>query len=746
MSGLVNILQVFLLIGILYYLFIGLAFIGVIVGIVFLINHLVNKHRAPKQNQTNVAPNASAAPAVAPQNSSAMPTTQPTPNTTPTRAAPKKTDPYAKYNILLICGSVFLVFAIVSFMNTVDDSLVAPSVIVLTLLFYVLGLVIYKLVDYLKPVGLTFIYTATAVFPFWVIALCSCGMDTQSAWISCSIFSFVAFTGTSLLTKTKILPVLSYLWLPVIAWTCTPSWNTALQNYWIYLAPTIMSFVPVLLYCFRPTWLPKNFRPATKIAAFGLFPLLFLWSLALYVMPNVAVTAPILRTLMALSTVVYALIFWSKERSHAWLIACRIAIQCLLCACIADIINFSIFSPTRSTILSTAHTSREYHWLNLTSDDTKLIICIVWIISCLAQALLSIFAIEKSKKNAKIEHIAEIVSLVGLFITPALIMDNSNDISIGAISLIVDLILVALGVTYTKLNKNIFWGVATLVGAALIPSALATGLIGNWSNVGNLFYFTFYGAFVLLAYNYLGKKQPEETKVLTVLALTLASIVVLASASVLNYPELGWLIVSLFLAGFGYLRKSTNLMEASIYGGALCVFSLIGTIMDTTASSSYLNELSFRRRVTILDAVRCYVIPIALLGVSYWRERGIAESSRWRFILGYIILSISLIMLGMGGNSEWLLLSAMTQAGFLVYAATTGRDWLIWSSIIIIVGNMLTITGVYTWMGFAIVGIALIAVVIWQMSKQNKPKQSAELERTERKPEEAKEDPKDSEK
>ena len=718
---------------------VSLSTIAIVIGIICTIVHLARKHSS-EQNQIGANPqNAGGVATVAPQNSnmapvaqtnvaSTAPTMQATPNAVPVATVPKKMNPYTKYNILLICGSVFIVFAIVSFMNTVDSTLVAPTVIALTLLFYALGVAIYKTIDYLKPVGLTFIYTATAVFPFWVIALCSCGIDVQSAWIICSIISFAAFTGTAILTRTKILPFLSYLWLLVIAWACTPSGNSTLRNYWIYLVPIVMSFVPILLYYLRPTWLPRNFRLATKVSAFGLYPILFFWSLSLYFLPNAAISMPILRTLIALSAVIYALVFWSKECKHGWLMACRFTMQGLLCACVADIINFSIFDEFSTTA---PIYNNGYNWLNLTSDSAKFIICTVWVVSCLAQALVSLYSSKKSKRIAKIEQAAEIIALIGIFITPALLASCNNKTGIGIVSLIVDLALVALGIAYTKFNKNILWGIATLIGAALIPSALSTGLIDTWSNQENLLYYALYGALTLLAYSYLYKRQPKETEALTVISLIVASLIVLICACDLGYPELGWLIISLFLAGFGYLRKSPNLLEASIYGASLCLYSLIGTLMDTTASPDYYERLSYSRRVTALDAVRCYIIPAALLGVSYWRERNIkTDSSRWRLILGYIILSLSLIVLGTGGNSEWLLLSAVTQVGFLVFAAMTSRDWLIWSSIIIIVINMLTVTGSFTWMGFAVIGIALIGIVIWQMSKQNKAKRSEELERS----------------
>ncbi|MDO4220064.1 MAG: hypothetical protein Q4D22_02435 [Candidatus Saccharibacteria bacterium] len=705
---------------------------GIIAVIIILVVHHDNKRRAAQLTNIPAATSGSSVPAT---------TTPPTP-----AKLPKQKNPYALLNVLLICGSFFLVCAMISFMENTNNKLVAPTAITLTLIFYIIGAVIYKLVDYLKPVGLAFAYTATAVFPFWVISFITFGIDTQLSWILTSTISMIAFVITSLIFKSKVLPFFAYFWALVTAWACTPIGNETATIWWAFAAPGVLSFIPLLIYRGRPAWLPVNFRKATLVAAYILLPFVFMGSLILFVVPDIAIEAPFLRTFMSLLAIIYALLFWTNNHKYGWFIVGRFAVQILLFACVADSLNYSLFERLFDSAYSEKHLV------------AALSAVIVWAISFLAQALAALFLPKKNEEIRKAEHLVEVLSLIGIFITPIFTAGFDTEMS-AVVQLVVFSILAVLGVAYSAIHKNILWSIATLVSLALIPLVISEGFDGiTWSSWINIIYFTVYGLLILLGYKLTGKQQPNAMP-LAIVGLCFTALVLFISAIDVGYVEVAWLIITLFLAAFGYLSKYTILYELSIYSGALCVFSLIGTIGETIFSNSnamvaipkcevygyaqskcigaYDSYSASRENLLLtLHMIRSFVLPTALIGVSVWKERKLPEKNRWRFFLGYILLTVSLLFVGWRGGDYWMLGSVLTQVAFLVYAVLVDKGWLVWTSIAVMLVSMLSLTGGFTYIWFGVIGIVLIMIVIWRLMKLNDAKKREEAKHSPAKPEE----------
>lgn len=672
-----------------------------------------------------------------------------TANTPAPVAPPKKKNPYTSLNVLLICGSILLVSAMISFMENTNSKLVAPTAITLTLIFYIIGFVIYKFVDYLKPVGLCFAYTATAVFPFWVISFMSFGVATQASWILASIISLLAFIATSILFKSKVMPFFVYLWMLVLAWSCTPTGNTTASLWWAFAAPGALALVPSLIYRGRPNWLPVNFRKATQVAAYGFYPVIFFGSLLLYIIPGVASEAPFLRSTMAILAIVYSLLFWTKGHKYGWFIVSRFAVQALLFACTADALDYSLYD----------------HYYNYSYSDKQqiasLAVAVVWAISFLAQALIALFIPKKDQQAKTLEHVVEVISLVGVLGTPIFTIGFDTE-TVSLVTLIVLGIVSILGVAYSIIHKNILWSIATLVGLLFIPIVISEGFETiEWTNWATLIYFIFYGLLVLLGYKLSHVKQAAAFP-LAILALMMTSFILLIAAVDVGYIEIAWLVIAIYLAALGYLSESKVLYELSIYAGAFCVFALVGTIGETvfraipgntgnvlpygaTPKCAVDTYYSTSKCITIdngyyqrhenlvlgLNLIRAYIIPLALLGVSLWKERKLPESKKWRFIVAYIILSLSLLGVGWSGDGYWMLASLITQVLFLIYAVLADHAWLVWSSIAVLLISMLSLTGGFTYIWFGVIGIILIMVVIWRLTKLNAAKQREEAKKQE---------------
>ena len=193
-------------------LFSGLISLAIILApVVVIIILLVNDNKKKKVN-------ANSAVAANTENGQATmkPAAEPVPLNAAPPAPPKPVDPYKKWNILLYLGSFLLVMAMILFISNEDDSLVAPTAIILTLLFYLGGIALFKTVPYLKSVGKSFAYTASAVFPFWVISFTTFGLTEQVAWIVASIISLSVFIIDSLIFKSKVTAAFAYIWLFVL--------------------------------------------------------------------------------------------------------------------------------------------------------------------------------------------------------------------------------------------------------------------------------------------------------------------------------------------------------------------------------------------------------------------------------------------------------------------------------------------------------------------------------------------------
>ncbi len=697
----------------------ALTMFAPVIVVLFL---LINDSKKKKANTSSATATAHG------ENNASDSAVEPTPVSAAPPTPPKPADPYKKWNILLYIGSFLLVMAMIIFMNSADDSLVAPTAITLTLLFYIGGIILFKAVPYLKSVGKSFVYTASAVFPFWVISFMTLGMSTQSSWIVASAISLTVFILNALIFKSKVMATFSYIWLFVLAWSLTPGSGDTIGVYWVMLAPMVLGLIPTLLWLCRPKWLPVTFRRPTQAFGMVLTPLFAIASTVSFVVEDFAINYPFLRSIVIAFLLVYVVLHWLRERKYGFFAFGRIVAQLLVCAIFADILNYS-YSPFSA------------------SESAVITVAVVWLVGFLAQSLIALFIPKKNPTAVMAEHGVQIISLIGILVTPIL-TSYLNDISL--IEVLVYASVSILGVAYALIYKNVFWTIATLVGLLLIP-ATATNLIDfastNWFLVA---YFTIYGLLALLGYKFFVKKQSVPSFWLALIAILVAGSVVIAASAEENFIEIGWLTLTVLLTLLGFLSNKRWLYELAVYSGALCVFSLVGTVggavvraniqsaaricrpSDMYGGGCTLPDTSLGKNAELaISTIRAYVIPIALLAVSFWKERDEKTFFRkWRFLLGYTVLSISLLVIGWTGGVYWMLPSLITQVAFLVYSVFKDKTWLVWTAITLIAISMLSMYGghIYIWLG--VIGIVLIMIVVWRLTKLNKQKQREDTKQT----------------
>ena len=712
-------------------LFSGLISLAIILApVVVIIILLVNDNKKKKVN-------ANSAVAANTENGQATmkPAAEPVPLNAAPPAPPKPVDPYKKWNILLYLGSFLLVMAMILFISNEDDSLVAPTAIILTLLFYLGGITLFKTVPYLKSVGKSFAYTASAVFPFWVISFTTFGLTEQVAWIVASIISLSVFIIDSLIFKSKVTAAFAYIWLFVLTWSCTPSGNAVFATYWAILAPMVLSLVPTLLWLGKPGWLPVSFRKATQIFGMVLTPLFSAVLSFTFFISDFPESHPFLRSLIVAILLVYALLHWLKGQKYGFFVFARLVAQLLIFTVVADILQYTFFdySPYYS------------YYATGVNETTSIMVAIVWLTGCLAQSLIALFIPKKNDTAIRAEHAMEVISLAGILVTPALTYNLENG---ALIQLLILSFVSILGVIYSAVHKNILWSIATLIGLLLIPTVLSDLFEIRYMNWLLVAYFAVYGLLALLGYAASRKRQPLHSFVLTLVEVIIAGFVVVVASADENFVEIGWLTLAVLFTIFGYLSGKNWLYELAIYSGALCVFSLVGTVggaiakanapayeIRTNCMNDYYTKTncidsrpSFAENAELaISTVRAFVMPIALLAVSFWKERGInSDLKRWRFLAGYILLSLSLLVIGWNGEGYWMLPSLIAQVAFLVYSVFKDKSWLVWTTIAVLAISMISLSGGYIYVWFGVLGIVLILIVVWRLTKLNAQKQREE--------------------
>ena len=645
-------------------------------------------------------------------------------------APPKPKNPYAGINAMLLTGSALLVVAVIKFTNDANDNLVAPVAIILTLLFYAIGYFLYKKVDYLKIVGTAFSYISLAIFPFWVISFNFFGMSWHGAWILSSFITLAAIILTTFIYKSKITAFVTYLWLFVVAFACTP--ETAANStfsmpiYWCYTTSAIIALIPAILWKLKPDWLPVFYRKPTQVFGAAFMPTVAIFAAWLYLMPDSLTMFPFLRTIMIILFAIWTYLYYSITRSYGWFVFLRFVAQGALLTITMDALNYSLFSSASTGV----------------NESIKLAIITIWLISFLAQTMVSLFIPKKDAEAEKCEHFAEMISLLGIFVTPLLTIGLQDPIG-PVVNLIICFVIAVLGVCYTIVHKNPRWSIATTIALCLARLVITNSvLIASWNAWTDLIYFTAVSGAIVLMYQLFRKYNEQESFAITVVELVVSSFLVVWSSLNANYAEIGWLIASLYLALLGFMSSQTFLYEMSIYSGAFCLYSLSGTIGElmlpesaaecVTGAFSIIkpcngyNLVAYTNWIAGINTVRSFIIGGALLAISFLKERELEQNRRWRFFLGYLLTGIGLYAVGVTAGEYWMMFCLVWQIIFLVYAAINDIEWLVWVTIIAMPICALSLTGGFTYLWFAILGLTLIGIVIWRLAKMNRAKLAAE--------------------
>lgn len=163
-------------------------------------------------------------------------------------------------NTILYMASFLLVAAASAFIATAMPSGVRLiGLIVIVVLFYGAGWILYKTVDRLRPAATAFIGTGLAILPFIGVALHLLGgVPEATAWVAVSVIGLVAYVAAAILLQSQ---VVSYLTMAfVLSLVSSSVASASLPIVWYFIALIGVSLIANSISILKPTLLPEVFR------------------------------------------------------------------------------------------------------------------------------------------------------------------------------------------------------------------------------------------------------------------------------------------------------------------------------------------------------------------------------------------------------------------------------------------------------------------------------------------------------
>jgi len=662
---------------------------------VILTTILIVQHKKQKKNNANRQLEASA-------NGTASKNIQNRP--------PQPKNPMQKWNWLLYIGSFLVVLAMFYFVNSIDGALVAPCTIFITTTIYVLGIVVHLKIDYLRPVGKAFIYSALFMILFWPIAFTAIGLAGEIAPIISYSMLMIATLAAALLTKDEVMAHFFFISIISWLWSFCPLLDTILETdmvdiegYFPFVPPLLTGALIAALYASNPKWLPDSFRPAVKHLGRFVTPITYLFSLTLFLAGTQK--TPFLRTICAVFMLAHALICWHKEKSHNYSIMTRLAAQAVSIALTMDILKCSIFPET-----TTGSTQ---------SMTAELICAIVWLLGFSAQILYALYAKKKDAAEVEKEKGISIMSFICIFFTP-IFCHNLSSMNYALIWLTICLIVAGLGIAHAFHYKNVIWSIATFLSIFVMPLIFGVFIATpSWDGHVYLVCYAIIAALFLLSTHFLRLLQAKEANIIGAICLSLCCFAIILSADTIDMSFVGFFVSALFWTAFALMSYIKPFYEVAIYSTAIALILLVDSLIDAEHNSAGI----------LIDVLCAHIAGGAFIGAQLLSTYVYKKAGKARFVIGYVAFSLIMTFSCLSSHSNvdalaWTILFLVEQVGALLYAVFKRTRWLIWFSSIEIVLIALELTSGMSYLWLGIIGIGLITFVIWQLSKASQNAQN----------------------
>lgn len=167
-------------------------------------------------------------------------------------------------NTTLYIASFLLVAATTLFIGTaLPESVRFVGVWVITILFYVVGMVLYKNVDNLRPAAVAFVGTGLAILPFTGVAMYNFIIqDASLCWLITSLIGLVVFVITAIRLQNQVISYFSIAFGVSLATSSVAILHAGLI--WYFVASIVFGSLMTILAQIQPklSWIPASFdRP-----------------------------------------------------------------------------------------------------------------------------------------------------------------------------------------------------------------------------------------------------------------------------------------------------------------------------------------------------------------------------------------------------------------------------------------------------------------------------------------------------
>lgn len=613
----------------------------------------------------------------------------------PTAAAPaKQKDPYKGYNIALYVGSAMIVIAALFFAGSASKSLIAPTLMTLSLVMYLAGLVIFNKVSYLKPVGKALNYTGLVMTLFWISAFDSLGMNSAaSTLLSFTIFTVLSYISAFVFTEAA-LGYVSYIATFATFFAAGANFTYgATGMYLSCLLSLIFSFIIAALWYNRVTWLPIAFRRATRALSRITTPLLVVFVfLGCISEPE---RYPMLLTVTFLISLLQFIYGYMRDHSANKILAIRVLAQGFIFVLVSDILALT----------------------NASEKTASFALGLILFATSAIQLAYSLFVGRPKHAIASNENLLTVASVIALLVSTAFFGSLTGSQQ-SVIRIVSYAIVSGFGVGLMLKYNKAAWLLVPLCALLIIPLELGFAIADpNWTA------WTFMGVYALVAIIITGiyatvhkfKDQQKEAFAVCFSTTLVALAIVFGICFSKEASVLGWFIVAIISLAQIYIRNEKKYYWVPIYAAALCAYSLSNTIFGNVMNHHAVFGPSNQMLDLIRSVVGIHILAIAPLSVNLLLEKG--KTKPISAMVAYYALSTVFIfdalICRIGFDSISLaLVFLLEQVIFMVYGLIKHGNWLTTSSIVYLFIVVFYMSTGYGYLWLFVVGVALIGGVI----------------------------------
>lgn len=628
-------------------------------------------------------------------------------------------------NILLYVGCFLIIASLTSYVSSVDEALVPPIVLSITLLALIASILIFKFVKFLKPSSYAFNISALVMFLFWIPSLEALGLEYDSAALASFFFSTVAGIISAAIFKHRALwyaPAISIIGLIITALN-TLSIEFGLDSI-LALYGTVVVFMALgislrYLWKSKASWLPVQIRHAVRTFSFVYPALAFFFTLvALDDIEKYPFVLTIFTALLSFYILLDSILF--KKKSFMSIL--RI---CLSAVCITLAID---------ACFGLAHEESSLFHKNIILSVILANSIVQGLISCL------FFAIKHDEKSHAHERPVFAASLVGFGLCSMISSIDysfssyvSHDLFSDIITITSELAIVIYSLFALILDRNPLMLIITAMGIcdfAVVNFDTSSPIACIILSVGAVIFSISYSALRKLF-----EKHSLEASIISAIICALAALF-LGSENHITYIPI--LAIGLSLAIQGFLLDKSALRIAGIYIAALGIVTAWGSVRSeflVTTPGFFHVEHSYPSFVYIMDILMCLVPPAAAFLLSLFdkaqfktlKDGTTIKNFTPNFVIGFVIAVFNTIFIISNFNNVSFFaftISLFVLLALLIWSLVrkwTGFEIAALCAVLLLVFEF---AGDNIWLASIIAGTILIGIVVY-VSYKNFKKQNA---------------------